>query len=266
MYSKLFFLKDYLKKLDSVLIAFSGGVDSSFLLKVSYEVLGNNVLAVTARSATYPQREYEEAVKFTEEYKIPHLVIVSEELDIEGFSNNSTDRCYLCKKELFSKLTEIAKEKNIKYVAEGSNYDDISDFRPGMKAAKELGVISPLKEAMLTKQEIRLLSREMGLKTWNKPSFACLSSRIPYGQVITREKLNAIDLAEEYLINLGFTQVRVRHHGDVARIELLPEEMKKLLDRDIADKIYSYFKDLGFVYTSLDIKGYRIGSMNETIK
>jgi len=264
--AKLEKLKNRIKSLESAVVAFSGGVDSSFLLKVAFDVLGNNVLGVTARSATFPEREYNEAVEFAGKYGIRHLSIVSEELDVEGFAQNPKNRCYLCKHELFSKINDIAKNENYKYVLEGSNRDDLSDFRPGLKAIEELLVVSPLREAGLTKDDIRLLYKEMGLSTWNKPSFACLSSRFPYGQTITREKLNMVDKAEQFLIDLGFGQVRVRHHGELARIELSPDEIEQIFQRNLANDIYTYFKNLGFTYTSLDLKGYRTGSMNETFK
>lgn len=264
-YAKLEQLKKRIKSLESAVVAFSGGVDSSFLLKVAFDVLGSNVLAVTARSATFPEREYNEAVEFANKYGIRHLTIVSEELEVEGFAQNPKNRCYLCKHELFSKIKDIAKNENLKYVLEGSNHDDLSDYRPGLKAVEELSVVSPLREAGLTKDDIRLLSKEMGLDTWNKPSFACLSSRFPYGHTITREKLQMVDKAEQYLIDLGFRQVRVRHHGDLARIELSSNEIEQVFQRNLAKDICNYFKELGFVYTSLDLKGYRTGSMNETL-
>lgn len=263
--TKLEQLKNRIKSLESVVVAFSGGVDSSFLLKVAFDVLGSNVLAVTARSATFPEREYNEAVEFINKYGIRHLSIVSEELDVEGFAQNPKNRCYLCKHELFSKIKDIAKKENLKYVLEGSNHDDLGDYRPGLKAVEELLVVSPLREVGLTKDDIRLLSKEMGLSTWDKPAFACLSSRFPYGQTITREKLHMVDKAEQFLIDLGFRQVRVRHHGDLARIELSPNEIEQVFQRNLANDIYTYFKELGFVYTSLDLKGYRTGSMNETL-
>ena len=263
--AKLERLKNHIESLGSAVIAFSGGVDSSFLLKVAFDVLGNNVLAVTARSATFPEREYKEAVEFTGKYGIRHLTIVSEELDVEGFAQNPTNRCYLCKHELFSKINDIAKKENLKYVLEGSNHDDLSDFRPGLKAVEELLVVSPMREVGLTKDDIRILSKEMGLITWDKPSFACLSSRFPYGQTITIEKLQMVDKAEQFLIDLGFRQVRVRHHGELARIELSQNEIEQIFKRNLSNDIHTYFKNLGFTYTSLDLKGYRTGSMNETL-
>ena len=213
-------LKNVISSLESVAVAFSGGVDSTFLLEFAHKVLGDKVIAVTAHSASYPQRELDEASAFTKLHNIKHIVVESEELDIEGFSDNPVNRCYLCKKELFAKIIKIAKEYGVKTIAEGSNMDDNGDYRPGLIAIDELHIKSPLREAGLTKEDIRILSREMGLPTWNKQSFACLSSRFPYGEKITLEKLNMIDRAEQYLLDLGYKQVRVRHHGDIARIEL----------------------------------------------
>lgn len=264
-YDKLEFLKCDIESLGSLVVAFSGGVDSTFLLKVAHDVLGNNVLAVTARSSTYPEREYQEAVDFVKSNGIRHQVIISEELDVKGFSDNPTNRCYLCKNELFTKINGLARSNNIKYVAEGSNYDDLSDYRPRLKAVAELEVVSPLRKAGLSKDEIRNLSKEMGLKTWNKPSFACLSSRFPYGEKITGEKLAMVDKAEQILLDLGFKQVRVRHHGDIARIEVYEEEISKLIKQEIRQNVHDEFKKLGFKYTTLDLKGYRTGSMNEVL-
>lgn len=263
--TKLKALKENLEKREKVIIAFSGGVDSSFLLKVAHDVLGDNVLAVTARSSTYPEREFNEAVAFATQYNIPHRVIVSEELEVEGFSDNPLNRCYLCKQELFDKMLTIAKEEGYSYVAEGSNHDDLGDYRPGLQAVSELGIISPLREAGLTKDEIRVLSKELGLKTWNKPSFACLSSRFPYGEKITVEKLQMVDKAEQFLIDLGFLQTRVRHHGSVARIEVDEVEFDRFMDKDIRNKVYLKLKELGFIHVALDLKGYRTGSMNEGV-
>lgn len=258
-------LLSYLRSLGSVAVAFSGGVDSSFLLKCAKEALGENVLAVTARSSTYPERELNEAIAFAKKYNAEQVIIVSEELDIREFKNNPPDRCYLCKNELFNKIEKVAQEHGIKYIAEGSNCDDLGDYRPGLRAASEHGVKSPLREALLTKDEIRQLSRKMGLATWDKPSFACLSSRIPYGESITKQKLKMIEEAEQYLLDLGFRQVRVRHHGDIARIELLKDEMPKIFEGQNAGSIDKAFKKLGFHYVTLDLQGYRTGSMNETL-
>ena len=258
-------LNDYLKSLGSLAVAFSGGVDSSFLLKCAHDALGDNAVAVTARSSTFPMRELKEAQEFAAKYCIRQVIIDSEELDISGYKDNPVDRCYYCKNELFSKIRKTADDLSMHYIAEGSNMDDLGDYRPGLKAAAERGAVSPLRTAVLTKNEIRLLSKEMGLATWDKPSFACLASRVPYGQQITREKLHAVDAAEQYLIDLGFRQMRVRHHGDIARIELLPEDMPKIFENGLAGEINEKFKSLGFTYVALDLKGYNTGSMNATL-
>ena len=260
---KLKLLKDYIRSKGSAVIAFSGGVDSSFLLKVAHDVLGDNVLAVTAQSCTFPEREFAETVSFTDFYGMKHKIISSDELEIPEFVENPPHRCYICKKDLFSKMKMVAKEQNLRHVFEGSNLDDLSDFRPGLKAISELQISSPLKEVGLTKDEIRILSKEMGLNTWDKPSFACLSSRFPYGHKITREKLKMVDAAEQFLIDLGFKQVRVRHHGETARVEMGEEDFQKLLDPQTRKNVYSKFRQLGFLYSTLDLMGYRTGSMNE---
>ena len=258
-------LKRRIKKMDKAVVAFSGGVDSTFLLKVVHDILGDGTLAVTARSSTYPERELKLAVKFASRIGVEHLIIVSEELDIEGFCENPTNRCYYCKKELYCKIRSIAEKRGIKYILDGSNLDDTGDYRPGLEAVRELEVISPLKEERLTKNEIRVLSREMNLDTWDKPPFACLSSRFPYGQQITVKKLQMVDSAEQYLLDRGFKQVRVRHHGDIARIEVNAHERCKFFDENTMDEVNKKFKLIGFKYTALDLKGYRTGSMNEAI-
>lgn len=259
-------LTEYLKSLGSVAVAFSSGVDSTFLLKAAHDVLGDNAIAVTARSCSFPERELKEAEAFTKNHGITHLIVDSEELDIEGFSDNPPNRCYLCKHELFSKMKTIAEQNGIHHVVEGSNVDDLGDYRPGLTAIQELGIKSPLRHAELTKDEIRELSKELGLPTWEKQSFACLSSRFPYGESITPERLKMVDEAEQLLLDLGFRQVRVRHHGTLARIEITEDQMGKILEKGIRDQINQRYKEIGFTYISLDLAGYRTGSMNETLK
>lgn len=256
-------LQDYLASLGSVAVAFSSGVDSTFLLKVAQNVLGDRVIAVTAASCSFPERELKEAKAFCEENGIRHLVCHSEELDIEGFRQNPKNRCYLCKHELFEKILKIARENNIAAVAEGSNMDDNGDYRPGLIAIKELNVKSPLREAKLTKAEIRELSKELGLPTWDKQSFACLSSRFVYGETIDKEKLEMVEKAEQLLLDHGFHQLRVRIHGKLARIEVMPEEFEKLLA--VREDVTAKFKSYGFTYVTMDLLGYRMGSMNETL-
>ena len=258
-------LKKHLEQLKSVAVAYSGGVDSTFLLKVARDVLGDNVIAVTAHSSIHPEREFREAVNFVRKSGIRHMVITSEEVDSETFANNPPDRCYHCKRELLAKIIEVAQSNNIQHIVEGSNVDDTDDYRPGTKAVKELGISSPLKEAGLGKEDIRILSQKMNLPTWNKPAFACLASRFPYGQKITKDKLHVVDQAEQYLMDSGFKQVRVRHHGDIARIEVPAAERNKFFDMKLMDGVHEKFKQLGFMYTALDLKGYRTGSMNEVI-
>ena len=257
-------LNEILLSLKKVIVAFSGCVDSTYLLVKAKQVLGENVIAVLVASETFPGREYDAAVDFATKNGIRLIETRVYELINESFVSNNPDRCYHCKTGLFSQLKDIAKENDIPFIVDGSNTDDLLDYRPGTKAKEEQGVRSPLQEARLNKEEIRILSKNLGLPTWNKPSFACLSSRIPYGSSITQSKIDQLDRSEAFLLKLGFKQVRVRHHGEIARIEVEPDEMKMVLNN--REAIYTELQNLGFNYITMDIQGYRTGSMNEVIK
>lgn len=263
--AKLERLRAQLRETGSAAVAFSSGVDSTFLLHVAHEELGDRVVAVTVRSHTFPKRELDEAVAFCRAEGVRHEIIDSDELAVPGFAENPPDRCYHCKKAIFGKIIALAQANGLAAVLEGSNVDDDGDYRPGRRAIVELGARSPLHDAGLTKAEIRELSKEMGLPTADKPSFACLASRFPYGERITAAGLERVERAEQWLsgAGLGLSQLRVRSHGDVARIEVSPADIPRLAAR--ADEIAAAFKSFGFAYVALDLQGYRTGSLNEVL-
>ena len=263
--SKLEKLKKWLKEKEHVAIAFSGGVDSSFLAKIAYDVLKNDATAFTVVLPMFPKWEKKQSENFSKKIGIKHILIEIDEKQLESkVYKNPVDRCYKCKKLLFSKIKEEAKKYNLKNVIEASNIDDLSDYRPGMKALKELKVKSPLIDVKLNKEEIRKLSKQLKLKSWNMPSFACLASRFPYGVKITKSRLYKVEKAEEFLHSLNIKQVRVRYYDETAKIEVLKNDFQKIIKH--SDKIVNYFKELGFTYTTLDLKGYRSGSLNEVLK
>ncbi|SNS94816.1 uncharacterized protein SAMN05446037_102912 [Anaerovirgula multivorans] len=257
-------LLEHIKSLESVVIAFSGGVDSTFLLKAAKEAIGDRVIALTIHAPFHLQWEIEETKELTKELSIKHVILEHTEI-IPEIKNNPSDRCYLCKKAVFQGILDFAKENGYNYVADGTNFDDTKDYRPGMKALKELQVVSPLLEAGFTKNEIRSMSKELGLPTWNKPAYACILTRIQYGQEITKEDLQKIELAEKYMIDLGFPIVRVRLHDQLARIEVAPDRLKDLMTENMIQKIAKDFKKIGFQYVTVDLEGYRTGSQNEVL-
>lgn len=263
---KLDALKEYIRELGSLAVGFSGGVDSSFLLAAAHEVLGEKAIAVTAVDASFPEREQEEAASFCRERGIRQVIRRVDPLADEGYRHNSPDRCYFCKRRIFTDILQAAEENGISYAAEGSNMDDLGDYRPGLRAVEELGVKSPLREAGLFKNEIRLLSKAMGLPTWSKPAYACLASRFVYGEEITEEKLQMIDRAEQFLIERGFLEERVRMHGRIARIEVPARDIPRLASGKDRLAVYEEFKKIGFQFVTLDMGGYRTGSMNATME
>jgi uncharacterized protein len=259
-------LKTIFQSMDKVLVAYSGGVDSTLLLKIAIDTLGDkNVIAVTALSPLFPERELAGAKKVAQGLGVRHLLVESNELEIPEFSNNPPNRCYYCKRELFGELRDLAQREAIPFIVEGSTLDDEKDHRPGKIAIQELGIRSPLKEAMFTKREVRESSRAIGLSNWDKPSSACLASRFPYGDEITEEGLRMVGEAEDFLFGLGFKQVRVRHYKNMARIEILQEEMGRLMDGSLREKVVNYLKVIGYHYITLDLQGFRSGSMNEVL-
>jgi uncharacterized protein len=264
--NKLKNLRKILSEMKNILVAFSGGVDSTFLLKVAQEELNNRIVAVTAKSEIHPLSELSDARRIAQKWQVRHIIIAGRELLKREFVDNSLDRCYFCKRELLKQLKEIAQKYNLNYVVDGSNYDDLDDYRPGRRALKELNIRSPLQEAYLTKNDIRILSKKMGLETWGKPSNSCLATRIPYGEKITIEKLKKIEQAEEFIQSLGIKQVRVRFYNNLARIEVKPKDFMILLEDNLREKIINKFNSLGFIYITLDLQGYRTGSMDREIK
>ena len=258
-------LTQILRELQSVVVGFSGGVDSAYLAYMANRILGKNALCVTAISASYPEFQKKETARFVEQFGLNHLEIESEELDNPSYRENAPNRCYFCKSELFTKLEALAVARNYNAVVDGTNHDDLGDYRPGRNAAKEHQVRSPLLEAQMTKLNIRELSRKAGLPTWDKPALPCLSSRFPYGTSISAEKLSVVDRGETVLRDFGFRIFRVRYHEELVRLEFSPEELPKALNVTMAAILVARFKALGFKYVTIDLEGYRSGSLNEVL-